>query len=152
MENRFKHQLQWYENKARDNMLRFRILRISIIVLALSTSIINAVGLAGNNNIKGTQLFTAIVTAVILSLTSLLQLTKSQEDWILFRATAERLKSEYQLFMHNAKHYSDSDATDEISKNKLFVERIENLYLTEGSEFTSRHKQPIDQKSNEVNH
>lgn len=150
MENRFKPQLQWYENKARDNMLRFRILRISIIVLALLTSIINAVGLSGNNNMKGTQLFTAIVTAVILGLTSLLQLTKSQEDWILFRVTAEKLKSEYQLFMHNAKPYSD--AADDMGKNKLFVERLENLYLTEGSEFTSSHKQAIDQKPNEVNH
>jgi hypothetical protein len=54
--------------------------------------------------------------------------------------------------MHNAEPYSDSDTSDEISKNKLFVERIENLYLTEGSEFTSRHKQPMDQKSNEFNH
>ncbi|MBV9179633.1 MAG: DUF4231 domain-containing protein [Nitrososphaeraceae archaeon] len=107
-ENRFKPQLLWYDNKARDNMLRFRILRISVIVLALLMSIINAVGLAGNNDMKETQLFTAIVTAVILGLTSLLQLTKSQEDWILFRATAERLKSEYQLFMHNAKPYSDT--------------------------------------------
>lgn len=41
------------------------------------------------------------------------------------------------------KPYSDSETTDEISKNKLFVERIENLYLTEGSEFTSHHKQAI---------
>jgi hypothetical protein len=32
-------------------------------------------------------------------------------------------------------------------KNKLFVERIENIYLTEGSDFTSRHKQSVDEKS-----
>jgi predicted membrane protein len=71
IENRFKPQLRWYENKARDNMVRFRILRISIIVLALLTSIINAIGLVGNN-VKATQLFTAIVTAVILDIGMLL--------------------------------------------------------------------------------
>ncbi len=86
-------------------MLRFRILRISIIILSFITSIINAIGLVSNNYTIGIQLFTAIVTALILTLTSLLQLTKSQEDWILFRATAERLKSEYQSFVFGARRY-----------------------------------------------
>jgi hypothetical protein len=147
LERRFKPQLEWYEKKAKDNMLRFRVLRISIIVLSLLISVINATGLASNSNdtARGTQLFTAIISASILGFTSFLQLTKSQEDWILFRSTAERLKSEYQLFMHNTRPYSDSN--DETSKTRLFIERIETMYLTEGSEFTSRHKQQLDQSS-----
>lgn len=149
LEKRFKPQLEWYEKKAKDNMLRFRVLRISIIVLSLLISIVNATGLASNSNdtARGTQLFTAIISSSILGFTSFLQLTKSQEDWILFRSTAERLKSEYQLFMHNTKPYSDFATNDETSKTKLFIERIENIYLTEGSEFTSRHKQQLDQSS-----
>jgi hypothetical protein len=130
-------------------MLRFRILRISIIILSFITSIINAIGLVSNNYTTGIQLFTAIVTALILTLTSLLQLTKSQEDWILFRATAERLKSEYQSFVFGASPYYFEEKEEDIvaKKNKLFVERIENIYLTEGSEFTSRHKQSVNEKS-----
>ena len=129
-------------------MLRFRILRISIIILSFITSIINAIGLVSNNYTQGIQLFTAIVTALILTLTSLLQLTKSQEDWILFRTTAERLKSEYQSFVFGASpYYFEEKGEDIAKKNKLFVERIENIYLTEGSEFTSRHKQSVSEKS-----
>ena len=150
MEKRFKPQLNWYDKKASDNMLRFRILRISIIILSFITSIINAIGLVSNNYTIGIQLFTAIVTALILTLTSLLQLTKSQEDWILFRATAERLKSEYQSFVFAATPYyfEEKEEKDIAKKNKLFVERIENIYLTEGSEFTLRHKQQsVNEKS-----
>jgi hypothetical protein len=151
IEKRFKPQLNWYEKKASVNMLRFRILRISIIILSFITSIINAIGLVSNNYTIEIQLFTAIVTALILTLTSLLQLTKSQEDWILFRATAERLKSEYQSFVFGASpYYFEGEEEKDIvaKKNKLFVERIENIYLTEGSEFTSRHKQQsVNEKS-----
>jgi hypothetical protein len=76
-------------------------------------------------------------------------LTKSQEDWILFRATAERLKSEYQSFVFGASpyHFEGEEKDIVAKKNKLFVERIENIYLTEGSDFTSRHKQSVDEKS-----
>lgn len=152
IENRFKPQLNWYEKKASDNMLRFRILRISIIILSFITSIINAIGLLKNNYTEGIQLFTTIVTALILTLTSLLQLTKSQEDWILFRATAERLKSEYQSFVFGADpYYFEEQEEKDIGakkKNKLFVERIENIYLTEGSDFATQHKQQsVNEKS-----
>lgn len=125
--------------KASDNMFRFSILRISIIILSFITSIINAIRLVSNNYTIGIQLFTAIVTALILTLTSLLQLTKSQENWILFRATAERLKSEYESFVFGASPYYFEEK-DIVKKNKLFIERIENIYLTEGSDFASRHK------------
>jgi hypothetical protein len=151
IEKRFKPQLNWYEKKASANMLRFRILRISIIILSFITSTINATGLLSNNYTPGIQLFTAIVTALILTLTSLLQLTKSQEDWILFRATAERLKSEYHSFVFGASpYYFEGEEDKDIitkKKNKLFVERIENIYLTEGSEFATRHKQSVNEKS-----
>ena len=148
IEKRFKPQLNWYRRKASVNMLRFRILRISIIILSFITSIINAIGLAINYT-QGIQLFTAIVTALILTLTSLLQLTKSQEDWILFRATAERLKSEYQSFVFGASPYYFKGENKDIvaKKNKLFVERIENIYLTEGSDFATHHKQSVNEKS-----
>jgi hypothetical protein len=75
--------------------------------------------------------------------------TKSQEDWVLFRATAERLKSEYQSFVFGASpyHFEGEEKDIVAKKNKLFVERIENIYLTEGSDFTSRHKQSVDEKS-----
>jgi hypothetical protein len=73
-------------------------------------------------------------------------LTKSQEDWILFRATAERLKSEYQSFVFGASPYYFEEK-DIAKKNKLFVERIESIYLTEGSDFASRHKQTVNEKS-----
>jgi hypothetical protein len=123
------------------------VLRISIITLSLAISIVNTIELTSNATTKGIQLFTLIISVVILGFTPIQQLTKSQEDWIPFRATAERLKSEYQLFMHNAKPYSDVSINDEASKARLFVQRVENIYLTEGSEFTSEYKQLMDKSS-----
>lgn len=58
---------------------------------------------------------------------------RSVSKIILFRSTAERLKSEYHLFMQKTKPYSE--ISDEISRNKLFVERLERIIAEEGFEY-----------------
>ena len=74
--------------------------------------------------------------------TNNVMLTNPQESWILFRSTAEKLKSEYHLFMQKVKPYSE--ISDEASKNKLFVERVEKIIAEEGVEYFKFQKPKTD--------
>jgi Protein of unknown function (DUF4231) len=76
------------------------------------------------------------------TITSFLQLTNPQESWILFRSTAEKLKSEYHLFMQKVKPYSE--IPEEASRNNLFVERVEKIITEEGAEYFKFQKPKID--------
>jgi Protein of unknown function (DUF4231) len=119
-----KPQIQWYETKALTNLFGFRSAKGSIIILSLIISIANAAVFGRQNELV--QAISLITSAVVIAITSFLQLTNPQESWILFRSTAERLKSEYHIFMQKAKPYSE--ISEETSRNKLFVEKVEKNY------------------------
>jgi hypothetical protein len=90
-----------------------------------------------NLKLPGTS---AILGSIIVGITGLLQLTKAQESWILFRSTAEALKKEYNLYMLRAGDYSNPDLTVE-DRDKIFVERVEAIITMEGTKyFTLRQK------------
>ena len=77
------------------------------------------------NNDFVIRITSAILASTIVGITSLLQLIKAQESWILWRYTAETLKKEYNLYMLKAGDYSNQDLTD-AARDKMFIERIES--------------------------
>lgn len=118
---RLKPKIKWYEIKARNNQLKFKSSKGSIIVLSLIVSISNA-AVFGQDSIS-VQIATVLSSSVIIGISAFLQLTNPQENWVLFRATAEKLKREYFLFKQDIKPYSD--IAD--NKNKTFVENVEAI-------------------------
>jgi hypothetical protein len=137
---RLKLQIKWYENKALTNLIRFRSAKGSIIILSLIISIANA-AVFGEPSYT-VQAISLITSAIVIAITSFLQLTNPQESWILFRSTAEKLKSEYHLFMQKVKPYSE--IPEEASRNNLFVERVEKIITEEGAEYFKFQKPKID--------
>jgi hypothetical protein len=73
---------------------------------------------------------------MIVGATGILQLTKAQECWIVYRSTAETLKKEYNLYMLKAGDYSDSNLVDE-KRDMLFIERSESIMAMEGTKYFS---------------
>jgi Protein of unknown function (DUF4231) len=140
IDKRLKPQIQWYENKAVNNLIGFRSAKGSIIILSLVISLANAAVFGKESEIV--QAISLITAAIVIAITSFLQLTNPQESWILFRSTAEKLKSEYHLFMQKVKPYSE--ISDEASKNKLFVERVEKIIAEEGVEYFKFQKPKTD--------
>ncbi len=93
---------------------------------------------------------------IIIVATGFLQLTKSQENWISYRSTAEMLKSEYNLFKMKSGDYSDEKmGSDNRKREQLFVNRIETIIAEEGKKFLSSHEKfdvdvkPKDKIANE---
>jgi uncharacterized protein DUF4231 len=144
IKNRFLPIFRQYKNNARLNTRRLRMWRVSIIVLTMFMIIFNVIVISGNNSssnrsssIIAMGIVSSIAAALILGFTAFLQLTKSQENWLLYSTISEKLEREYNLFKFKGGPYSlsatnEPDDTNKI--NKLFVEIVENIILTQGSE------------------
>jgi hypothetical protein len=148
IKNRFLPTFRQYKNNARLNTRRLRIWRVSIIVLTMFMIIFNVIVISGNNSssnrsssIIAIGIVSSIAAALILGFTAFLQLTKSQENWLLYSAISEKLEREYNLFKFKGGPYSlpANNEPDDINKiNRLFVEIVENIILTQGSDPTPR--------------
>jgi len=142
IEKRFIPSVEWYERKAHDNMLRFHIFQILIIIAAIFIPIVNVVPLPGSNS--SLRIISSILGGIIVGITSILQLTKSQESWIIFRETAENLKNEYQLYSHQTANYSDENITGsslddkQAQRNKLFVRTVESIMRNETTTYLQK--------------
>jgi Protein of unknown function (DUF4231) len=79
---------------------------------------------------------------IIIIATGFVQLTKSQENWISYRSTAELLKSEYNLFKMKSGDYSNEKivGNDITKREQLFVNRIKTIISEEGKKFLSAHE------------
>jgi hypothetical protein len=146
--NRFLPILRQYKNNARLNTRRLRIWRVSIILLTMFIIIFNVIVISSNNgtsngssSIIAMGIVSSIAAALILGLTAFLQLTKSQENWLLYSTISEKLEREYNLFKFKGGPYSFSinkekeGGSDDVNRiNKLFVEVVENIILTQGSD------------------
>lgn len=150
IEKRYKKQLQYYEKHASDNRVRFYISQIVIIVVSALIPIINTIP-SDNADINAIKMASSIFGFIIIVATGFLQLTKSQENWISYRSTAELLQSEYHLFKMKSGDYSDEKmGNDNRKREQLFVNRIETIISEEGKKFLSSHEKfEIDVKPKE---
>jgi hypothetical protein len=143
IENRFLPLFMDYKRNARINTRRLRIWRISIIALTLFIIIFNVVAI-GNSNYRNNSsviamgIVSSIAAALIVGFTAFLQLTKAQENWLLYGTISEKLERQYNLFKFKGGVYANRDkegAVDgENEINRLFVENVENISLHKGQD------------------
>ena len=135
IKNRFLPIFRQYKNNARLNTRRLRMWRVSIIVLTMFMIIFNVIVISGNNSssnrsssIIAMGIVSSIAAALILGLTAFLQLTKSQENWLLYSTISEKLEREYNLFKFKGGPYSLSASKEpnDVNKiNRLIVDIVE---------------------------
>jgi hypothetical protein len=142
IEKRYKKQLEYYEKHASDHRVKFYISQIVIIVVSALIPIINTIPSDNENgNIDAIKMASSIFGFIIIVATGFLQLTKSQENWVSYRSTAELLKSEYNLFKMKSGDYSNEKmGNDGKKREQLFVNRIETIVSEEGKKFISSHE------------
>jgi Protein of unknown function (DUF4231) len=146
IKKRLELQLNWYDNKAKDNMYRYHKLQILIIGASVLIPIVNVVD--GNDLVV--RIISSILGSAIVGATGILQLTKAQESWIVFRSTAETLKKEYNLYMLKAGDYSDSNLSDD-KKDILFIERSESIMAMEGTKYFALRQKSEPSTKNKYN-
>ena len=102
--------------------------------------IVNVVGVGDDPEIR---IASSILAGILIVLTSLIQLLKSHETWVIYRATANSLLGEKYLFKNNVGLYST--LTEDKCKT-AFVERVENIIAQESTKYFSIHSQKEQSK------
>jgi len=132
-DGRLEEQLRWHSKKARDNKLRFRFYQIMIMLISATIPLVNLI----NDFDLQTRILSALLGAAILIITGITQLEKYQENWIVYRTTAELLKKEKYFYKNGASEYANLDTN---AKRKLLVERIESLISSETNKYFLIHQ------------
>ena len=138
LENRLNDQINWYNSRSGDNQTYYKNLRILEIVCAATIPFMAGLGsvIQYNEFIVG---FLGVVIAVCAGVTAL---NKYQENWIMYRTTAETLKHEKYLYLTKSAPY-DGDLAFQ-----YLVERVEGLISRENSQWSRVSKGKSKNKSN----
>jgi hypothetical protein len=138
IEKRYKKQLDWYEKQAVQSRVTYYTLQILIVLAGALIPLINVFP-SDNNNLYTIKIISSILGSFIVIFTGVLQITKSNENWISYRSTAELMKSEYQRFKMGVGDYSEENLANKENRSILFIERMETIIAEEGKKFMNTH-------------
>jgi hypothetical protein len=125
---RLDDQLNWYDRKASYNEKRFKIFRITTIVISVSIPLCAA--------FVPYPLVTGTLGALIALCEGLQQLNQYHQNWLTYRSTAEALKHEKYLFLSLAGPYASAE-----NPRTFLAERVESLVSQEHSKWASAREQ-----------
>lgn len=83
----------------------------------------------------------AVLGGVVVVATSVGKLFKFHENWLQYRALAEALEREKELYSVGAGEYAEADKAE---RNRLLVERVENILASTTSQFLQTHQSARD--------
>jgi hypothetical protein len=133
LEERIESQRKWHSGKATKNKNRYYLTESITLVAGASIPVINVLDVLPS---PATKILSASLAAIIVISAGLSKLFKFQENWLNFRALAEALKREEELYLHKVGDYDlEGD-----KREKILIERIENLLGTTTSQFVSIHR------------
>jgi len=130
IERRVTPQRKWHAAKARWNRRRFHAMEITTLVAGALIPIVNLLGLAT----FWAGLFSGLLGGLVVIATALGKLFKFHENWLQYRALVETLDREVELYVNSVADYASGGQTD---RNRLFVERVENLLATNTANYVA---------------
>jgi hypothetical protein len=130
---RLEKQIKWHSKKSRQNKLKFRFYEIITIISSASIPIFNLIDFGD----LATRIITSLIGGTIAVVTGLTQLEKYQENWILYRTSAELLKKEKWYYENDVGEFAN---LNNIEKNKMLVERVESIVSSETSKYFVIHQ------------
>lgn len=143
IENRFRPQRDYFKKRARQSMRLYHIFQILIIVISAIIPLVNLSLPTDNHDLR---IISSLLGISIVISTGILQLSKAQENWMLFTSTLDSLENEYYLFSHHATPYSKDSDTE---KNEAsFVERVENIISAKGKKYVSNLQRNVPSPGN----
>ncbi len=132
IETRLREQQSYFSAKSAACKRKFRLYQTVVIVLG---AIIPILVLLDQSKIIPNiwcGILTALMSAGISIIAGLEKISQPQTEWINYRRTGEMLKQEEALYRYEAGPY---DNLPEDKKNKLFVQRIENIISNDVNNF-----------------
>ena len=137
IDERLETQRKWHSNKATENKKRYYTAEIITLTTGSLIPVINVVDAIPSFYVR---IFSALLAATGIISAGIAKLCKFQENWLNFRAVAEALKRENEIY-----HYQIGDyALENKKRQQLFVERIEDILASTTAKFISIQKTKQD--------
>ena len=133
LERRVVPQRKWHAAKARWNKKRFYAMEITTLVAGALIPVVNLVALSS----YWAASLSGLLGGVVVIATAIGKLFKFQENWLQYRALVETLDREVEMYLNGVADYARVDQTD---RNRLLVERVENLFATNTSAYVAAHR------------
>jgi hypothetical protein len=130
---RIDEQVNWHSHRANWNKRRYYITEIITLVAGALIPVINALQMVSEPMLR---IFSASLGALSVLALGVSKLFKFQENWLNYRALAEAVRREKELFLNAV---GDYDVPPE-RRNKKLVERIETMLASTTSKFISIQK------------
>ena len=128
--DRLEDQIAWYENRSARDQRDFKRLKYVEITAAAAIPVVTAAHV--------TALVAAILGGTIVVIEAVLHLNQYQRNWLVYRSTAETLKSERALYLASAGHYG---ATRD--PRALLAERVEGVLSHEHQKWRSEQEESV---------
>jgi len=144
LERRLEPQRKWHNEKATWNKRRFYTVEVTTLLAGAAIPIVN---LWVVNDPYWAGVVSAVLGGIVVVATSVGKLFKFHENWLQYRALVEALEREKELYSVGAGEYAE---TDKAERNRLLVERVENILANTTSQFIETHQSTRELKSDRV--
>jgi hypothetical protein len=131
LNDRIEAQINWHSEKANWNKTKYYLAEIITLVSGAIIPVINVVDVFPDPAMV--RMLSASLAALAVLAAGISKLYKFQENWLNFRALAEALRREKELYFY---HVGDYESQVD-RRQKLLVERVENMLASATSQFVS---------------
>ena len=138
VERRLEPQRKWHNEKATWNKRRFYAVEVATLLAGAAIPIVN---LWLVHDAFWAGVLSAILGGVVVVAASVGKLFKFHENWLQYRTLVEALEREKELYSVGAGEYAD---VNEAERNRLLVERVENILASTTSQFIETHQSTRD--------
>ena len=134
MQRRLEPQEEWHDKRARLNKWLFYTVEVATLLAGAAIPVVN-LWVVKDAYLAG--VLSAILGGVVVMAAAVGKLFKFHENWLHYRALVEALAREKELYSVGAGDYA---AVDGAGRNRLLVERVENLIANKTAQFIETHK------------
>ena len=134
LERRLHPQEGWHDKRARLNKRLFYTVEVSTLLAGAAIPVVN-LWVVKDAYLAG--VLSAALGGVVVISAAVGKLFKFHENWLHYRALAEALARERELYSVGGGDYSRAEGN---RRHRLLVERVENLIANKTAQFIETHK------------
>ena len=135
LQRRLEPQEKWHDDRAKLNKRLFYTMEVATVLAGAAIPVVN-LWVVKDAYLAG--LLSAIFGGVVVVAAAIGKLFKFHDNWLHYRALVEALAREKELYSAGAGDYTKVDSA---GRDRLLVERVENLLANKTAQFLETHKQ-----------
>jgi hypothetical protein len=138
VKRRLEPQEKWHDERAKLNKRLFYTAEVATVLSGAAIPVVNLWAVQ-DKYLAG--VLSAILGGVVVVAAAIGKLFKFHDNWLHYRALVEALAREKELYAAGAGEYA---AVEAAARDRLIVERVENLLANKTAQFLETHRQVGD--------